>query len=82
MGIRTPCCVPHCQRSTRAEHSEWLCSVHWPMTGRALRRRYFRLRRFYRDVRRPLKERQRAFRLGRAIWDRLKIQAIERAVGL
>ncbi len=70
--MRLQCCVPFCRRTTGDPRfsGEWLCSKHWPLTSRAWRRRFFLFRR---RGRRDLEAR---------MWERLKRQAIERAVGL
>jgi macrodomain Ter protein organizer (MatP/YcbG family) len=87
-GRRLRCAVPHCPRTVAAarlpaDDTEWVCGAHWAMTSAAWRRRYFALRRrFFRTPERKLAERRRMVDLGHAMWDRLRDQAIERAVGI
>jgi len=78
LSERIHCQVPFCRRTIQPDfkEQEWLCSVHWPLTQRSLRKLYFkRKRRFRRGDKSQLPHMMR-------IWDRLKMQAIERAAGI
>jgi hypothetical protein len=78
-GARLACLVPFCQRTTRAGRwSEWVCGEHWRLTDRRLRRL---LGRVHRNIRRE-GDRQCLAALEARLWERLKRQAAERAVGL
>lgn len=75
--MRLRCIVPFCAH-TRGDRKgdplipgmEWICSEHWRLTSKAWRRRLFLFKRRHR------------FDLAARTWQRLKAQAIERAVGL
>lgn len=74
---RIRCAVPFCRRTRGdrkgnpvTEGMEWICGEHWVVTSRAWR---WRLSLFRRRGRSDLVER---------MWDRLKRQAIERAMGV
>lgn len=78
MPDRIGCCVPFCRR-TRANpgFTEWICGKHWAVIPKVRRRVYGRLKGRWRRFGDP-KDRSRSWR----IWDRLKRQAIELAVGI
>lgn len=98
MKQRLSCCVPHCRRTTAEECREWICGKHWPLVPRALRGEWSRAKRRARRIvaRKPeyrewwtLKagssDRLAAVALWRrldSIWDRCKVAAIEKAVGI
>lgn len=75
---RLPCVVPGCRRTTsRAEFDEWLCGDHWREIPKQARRIYGR------RVRRWRRYHRYSDGLAAArIWNWLKRQAIERAMGL
>jgi hypothetical protein len=86
---RIACCVPGCGRgSTRLPGGEFLCQDHYGLTDRALRRLRTRARARLRrlgewssgEISAPTSER--AARVDGRFWDRLKRQAIERALGI
>ena len=65
------CIVPFCTRTTGANHhEEWICPGHWRLTDSQLRRRFFLFNRRNRPD------------LAARMWERLKKQAIERAMGI
>jgi hypothetical protein len=73
---RVRCCVPFCARSRKPEaYAEFICSVHWPMTDKKTRSLFFR-------ARRAIKKGRDLQYLEGKLWEKLKRQAIERAVGL
>jgi hypothetical protein len=75
---RLKCAVPFCGRTTsRSEFNEWLCGDHWRQISKIKRRVYGRLTKKWRRYH-HLSDGIRADR----IWNRLKREAIERAVGL
>lgn len=70
---RLLCLVPFCKRTLKPaheSHTEGICSLHWRLTDKRLRRLLFRCRRIGRPG------------LEAYFWDKLKIQAIERAGGI
>jgi hypothetical protein len=77
MTGRLPCCVPFC-RSTRGDRKgcpivpgmEWLCSRHWALVPRRLKRLRSLAKRRHRDA------------LDDLLWARCKRIAIEAAGGL
>lgn len=79
MSDRTPCLVPFCRRTRKSlpDRPEWICGVHWPRTDRRLRRLIRKVRR-----RRERVDSDRLYALHVKLWEKLKQQAIERAVGL
>jgi hypothetical protein len=81
---RLPCLVPFCRRTRKREQfREWLCGKHWALVDRQLRRRFARSRRLWnKAVRLNRAEAMRAIdRMARRLWDEIKAQAIERAMG-
>ena len=82
---RIPCLVPFCRRTGKREpgHSEdveLLCGKHWRLADKWLRRRFGRLERLLqRGVQGSARDK--ATRLYFAHWDRIKGQAITRAMG-
>lgn len=76
MSDRIPCCVPFCRRTRAAEKlapwSEFICSDHWRLVDR-------RRRRVYAKAKRKLADR---VQLLNWLWERLKAEAIEKAVGI
>lgn len=78
MTDRISCCVPFCRR-TRANpgFTEWICGKHWTSLPKDRRRVYGRLKGRWRRFGGP-EAQDRANR----VWDRLKRQAIELAVGI
>lgn len=95
---RTACLVPFCRRTTKVRFPEWVCSVHWPMVSKRLRRRYTMAKRLARrSNQRFLRQYaaqghayseadyrrvMAAFDLRNRIWDRCKAEAIQRAAGI
>jgi hypothetical protein len=76
---RLACCVPFCRRSTgRTEFSEWLCGDHWRLIDKSKRRVYGRYMRQWRRY----GPTERVHVAAGRIWNRLKREAIERAVGI
>lgn len=82
---RIPCCVPFCKRTaSRAkfpEAAEIICGKHYRLASPVLRQRLSKLRRRaarYSDIRKI----KRAEILDAWLWERIKRQAIERAVGI
>lgn len=78
-GDRTPCSVPGCGRSCKAElHPEWICADHWRNTSLRTRGLFFRVRRKgNRYGWTP-----QLIRLHDRLWEKLKQQAIEKAMGI
>ncbi len=78
---RISCSVPFCRR-TRANPDrvarEWICGDHWRMVPKERRQVWGRLRRQWRRFGPDKCSPERWFR----IWDRLKRQAIESAMGI
>lgn len=79
---RIPCVVPYCNRTREAaEVSEWICGEHWRGVSRLKKATMRRLRK-----RIPLtQDPQRRVRLEHhadLLWDRMKSEAIEAAVGI
>jgi hypothetical protein len=91
---RIPCCVPFCRRTARDEGikgQEVICGKHWRLADRTLTRRYKRLQRRCDNLmaiepeQYSEAERQRVvrlFQIVRRMWERIKHQSIERAVGI
>lgn len=90
-GKRIVCCVPHCRRSTaRFESGEIICEKHYRLVDRKLKKRRARVR--ARDKRNHQPGRiitaliklriLRAAQTDAMIWERMKKQAIERAMGI
>lgn len=85
MTDRIACCVPFCKRTAKPERfpgaDEWLCTVHWPLVSKTIKRRRARLRRM-------LSKTMDSDRVGRLryadaiLWRQAKKQAIERAMGI
>jgi hypothetical protein len=67
------CCVPFCGHTTKRPYGEWICVKHWTLVDRALKRE-----------KREADKRFKACDLEReaydAVWQRCKVQAIERAL--
>lgn len=89
---RIGCCVPFCRRTAKADGvSEIICGKHWRAADRQLARAYKRLQR---DLDRAMErdpddctetERNRVaarYRVAEAMWEKIKRQAIEAAVGI
>ncbi len=69
--MRIHCAVPGCARTRKpGAHTEFICSTHWPMTDRKLRRVMFRARK------------RGEVETDCMAWRKLKRQAIERAAGV
>ena len=78
MSERIGCCVPFCRRTRlNPGFNEWICGKHWAVIAKDRRRVYGRLKGRWRRFGDP-RDQARAWR----IWDRLKREAIERAVGI
>lgn len=99
MSDRLKCVVPFCRRTRKKNgHSEWICSVHWPMVSQRTRRRKVENSRFIRrELRRnPMAseywrmkpgspERLKAvamWKVSDSIWLKCKQEAIEVAAGI
>ncbi len=83
---RVACCVPFCGRTAPddGQFTEILCGRHYRLARPALRRRLTRVRRLYRRaaMRGDAGAVERAGRLDCAIWQAIKREAIEVAVGI
>ena len=91
---RIPCCVPFCGRTAKdegVEDQEIICAKHWRLADRRLTRRFKRFRRAVDTaIELPLEtycSRARArivrrLKLCQTLWEQIKTQAIERAVGI
>jgi hypothetical protein len=82
---RIPCCVPYCGRTYKPEKcpadAEVMCGKHYRLADGSLRGRLRKLWRMYRRT----SDRERIARITIAcerLWQRVKKQAIERAMGL
>jgi hypothetical protein len=80
--MRIKCCVPFCNasRGDRKDDPvrpgmEWICSKHWQLVSRELKRRRSRLRRRHGQT-------DHGQKIDGWIWRRMKSQAIERAAGI
>lgn len=77
--MRVRCLVPYCGRTTKKiDYAEWICGDHWRQTSRVTRRALFRTRgklRRYGDLPQLL-------RMERRFWEKLRVQAIERGMGI
>lgn len=91
MSERIPCCVPFCRRTASRtrfpEAEEIICGKHFRSTSRTLRRRMSKVRRTWkRELARnntfANKAIERLWALDHRLWARIKVQAIELAVGL
>lgn len=96
MSERLACCVIGCRRTCSGDkgYTDFLCGTHWPMVSPHLRRRkskLFRLyrRRFgdnpfwkYKGGSPDRLECVKLMRLCNKAWERCKVQAIERAMGI
>lgn len=79
MSGRLACCVPFCRRTTdRPEFSEWICGDHWRAIDKRRRQVYGR---YVRQWRRFGPTAGMHVAAGR-IWERLKREAIEAAMGI
>lgn len=91
---RIACEVPFCRRTAKddgAEGQQIICGKHWRLADRSLTRRYRKWQRRADDLMSLPPERYtaadqqkvvRVFNLVRKMWDRIRRQAIERAVGI
>ena len=83
---RVPCCVPFCGRTFAddGQFTEVLCGRHYRLARPALRRRLTRVRRIYRRAmtRGDTVASGRCERLDCALWEAIKKEAIEIAVGI
>lgn len=90
---RLACLVPFCRRTFKngklgapwPEGSEVICGKHWRMVDKALRARHRKAWRLVGKIEtRHGKQRTWHFarRLGFRIWDRIRVQATERAAGI
>lgn len=78
--MRLACCVPGCRRTLQSdgEFTEWICGRHWATTDKDIRKRFFLVRRRAKKLGwTPLR-----IDLDKSYWERLKKQAIERAMGI
>lgn len=96
MSDRISCLCPGCRRTyhNREGYKEWICAVHWRLVSKTAKRRNSRLQRRYERQfgRTPFwhypagsPQRIEAVRLARLCdkaWSKVKIQAIERSVGI
>jgi hypothetical protein len=73
------CCVPFCEHSTKdtGEFREWVCSEHWKGLPRQRRLAYNRVKKRWKDHKRP----EDGIALDH-LWARMKRAAINRALGL
>jgi len=82
---RIPCCVPFCKRTAaRAKHPdavEIICYLHWRIGSKVLRQRLSKLRKRKERCRSEV-DFSRLEWLDWQVWERLKKQIIERAMGL
>lgn len=78
MTQRLCCCILGCHRSTGKDYDEWMCSVHWPLVSKTIKRRRALLRRKAKKI--GWTDRLKA--LDDALWARAKVQATERSVGI
>lgn len=81
---RLHCVVLFCTHTTRKKEgdgTEWICSDHWRLADRRLKSLRTRIKCRYR-AKRTADNRLKAWRIDCWIWERLKRQAIERAVGI
>jgi hypothetical protein len=80
---RIRCCIPFCGRTFKKVHEgeyETMCGRHWRLGDKKLRDLRSRLMRVYkRGIQGP--ERERIEILLDRLWDRVKAQATERAMG-
>lgn len=87
----TACCVPFCRGRSRTPYGEWICSRHWRLVSRDLRRTYGRAWRV--DARlgpyweKPAGSPERfaavdAHREVGRLWEVCKTEAIEAGVGI
>lgn len=79
MSERITCCVPFCRRTyhNREGYSEWICVDHWRLTAKIDRKIYSRRRKL---ACQELTEHR--IQKANTMWNVLKKQAIERAVGI
>lgn len=82
------CLVPFCHHTTgRVDaHEEWICAKHWRLVPRWMKRRWSKIRRLWRKAGGDGKPKDPQVVRARIAywrwWDRIKIKAIERAVGI
>jgi hypothetical protein len=83
---RVPCCVPFCGRTSKATDAddEVMCGRHYRLARPALRRQLTRVRRRYRAavLRKDWAAVWSLWRLDRSIWEAIKREATEVAVGI
>lgn len=85
---RIPCVVPFCGRTTKDDgrFAHWICGIHWRLVDRDRRSRLNRCRRLIRKAFRSQGDQHPAMpylrRMDARIWEKARLQAIERAVGI
>jgi len=83
---RAACCVPFCRRTFKAAEvaGEAMCGKHWRLARPALRRRHSHIVRRYRSavLKADWLTAERAWRLEKVLWQAIKKEAIEIAVGI
>lgn len=85
MTVRVACLVPFCGRTSARRWAEWLCGDHYRLVDGDLKRLRIRNRRRWTAIVASdgaPSRRLRCETIERAIWSRMKRQAIERAAGL
>lgn len=76
--MRLKCCILGCNGSTGKDYEEWICSNHWPLVSKTIKRRRAMLRR--RGKKTGWTEQLK--RMDDALWERAKKQATERSMGI
>jgi hypothetical protein len=73
------CCVPFCERSTKAtgEFTQWVCPEHWKGLPRQRRLAYNRAKKRWKESRSAEDQ-----LVMDRMWARMKMAAINRALGL
>ena len=73
----TQCCVPFCKNKSRKNYSSYVCSVHWKLVDKSIKRIYRRgWRRWDRD------KSEVAILIINGAYRRARKQAIERGAGI
>ena len=93
LTVRLACCIPHCRRTFRNDKnltpwhsgSEVMCGKHWRSAEPMLRARHRKIWKLVRTIeQRHGKQRTWlcARRIGFRVWEKIKVQATERAMGI
>lgn len=78
MANRLTCCIFGCHRSTGKDFNEWICSVHWKLVSKTIKRRRARFRREAKKTGWT----NRLNGLDDIAWAQAKRQATERGMGI